>query len=101
MTGSILAFPHACYLWKVNSIEDVSLDTLAPTILHRPKLNYVFIGSDVPMDPQKLERLKNEMREKAGIVLEQLSIGNAMGTFNILNGEDRTVAAAFILSPEG
>merc|ERR1712224_334122 len=44
MTGSILAFPHACFLWKVNSIEDVSLDSLAPTILHRPKLNYVFIG---------------------------------------------------------
>jgi uncharacterized protein len=30
-------------------------------------------------------------------VAEQLTIHNAMGTFNILNGEDRPVAAALVL----
>mmetsp|Transcript_37351 Transcript_37351/g.42695 ORF Transcript_37351/g.42695 Transcript_37351/m.42695 type:complete len:193 (-) Transcript_37351:284-862(-) len=100
MTGSILAFPHACFLWKIDSIQDVTMDSLSPTILHRPKLTYVFIGSDNPMDPHKLVTLKNQMREKAGIVLEQLSIRDAMGTFNILNGEDRVVGAALILQSE-
>mmetsp|Transcript_8886 Transcript_8886/g.14799 ORF Transcript_8886/g.14799 Transcript_8886/m.14799 type:complete len:196 (+) Transcript_8886:99-686(+) len=97
MAGSVIAFPNACFLWNVKSINDVTLESLAPAVLHRPKLEYLFIGCDQPMDPEVLYRIKQEMRETANIVVEQLDIGNACGTFNILNGEDRPIAAALVL----
>ena len=95
--GSMMTFPNSCFIWNVNSIEDVTIESLAPVILYRPKLEYLFIGSERPMDREALERIKSELKEKANLVVEQLSIGNAMGTFNILNGEGRLVAAAFVL----
>jgi uncharacterized protein len=97
MTGPVMAFPNGCFLWNVKSIDDVTVESLAPAVLHRPKLEYLFIGSDVPMDSEVLYELKEKMRERAGIVVEQLDVGNAMGTFNILNGEDRPIAAALLL----
>lgn len=96
MMGSILAFPHACFLWNVTCIDDVTAESLAPAILHRPKLEYLFIGSDRPMSQERLNRIKTEFRKKE-IVVEQFNVGDAMGTFNILNGEDRPVAAALVL----
>mmetsp|Transcript_10808 Transcript_10808/g.16606 ORF Transcript_10808/g.16606 Transcript_10808/m.16606 type:complete len:177 (-) Transcript_10808:43-573(-) len=97
VTESMFAFPHSCFIWKMDSIHDITYESLAPAILHRPNLDYVFIGSENPMNPQKLEDLKRRIREKSDIVIEQMDIGNAMGTFNILNGEDRNVAVALIL----
>jgi uncharacterized protein len=67
-------------------------------------LEYLFIGSNKPVSPQTILKLKqalgSEVAGKGGIVVEQMDITNTMGTFNILNGEDRLVAAAFILEPE-
>jgi uncharacterized protein len=97
MMGSIMAFPNSCFIWNVNSIEEVTIESLAPVILYRPRLEYLFIGSERPMNREALEKIKSELKEKANIVVEQLSIGNAMGTFNILNGEGRLVGAAFVL----
>ena len=96
MMGSVLAFPHACFLWNVTCIDDVTVESLAPTILYRPKLEYLFIGSNIPMSQERLNQIKTEFRKKA-IVVEQFNVGDAMGTFNILNGEDRPVAAALVL----
>lgn len=98
MTGSVMAFPFGCFLWNVKTIQDVTLESLAPALLHRPQLEYLFIGSNEPMDPEQLYRIKMELRDS--IVVEQLDIGNAMGTFNILNGEDRPVAAALVLGEQ-
>ena len=105
MTGSILAFPHSCFLWKnVDSIaslhgpaggaaEDHKSNNLqlweaclAPVFLYRPR--YFFLGSNRPLEPGS--PIPDAMRER-GIVFQQLDLANAMGTFNILNGEDRTV----------
>lgn len=99
MCESIVVFPHACFLWKIKSIQDVTVESLSPALLHRPKLEYLFIGSEKPMDPQALRNIKTEMRSMADndIVVEHLDLTNAMGTFNILNGEDRPVAAFLIL----
>jgi hypothetical protein len=41
--GSILVFPYGCFLWNVESIHDVTVETLAPVVLHRPKLEYVLL----------------------------------------------------------
>jgi len=96
MNGSIIAFPHSCYLWNVSKPKDVTLESLAITMLHNPSLEYLFIGSDIPLPPRELNRIRKELRNK-NIVVEQLDISNSMGTFNILNGEDRRVAAALVI----
>ena len=88
MNGSLLAFPFGCFLWKIDTAADVTVESLAPVILHRPKLNYLFIGCNkyggkggVAQDV--MENIQKELR-KYGIVVEQLNLGNAIGTFNIL-----------------
>ena len=96
MNGSILVFPHSCFLWKVSEPKDVTLESLAAVILHEPDIEFLFIGSDKPLPPRELNRIKREMR-KRDMVVEQLDVTNAMGTFNILNGEDRRVAVALVL----
>jgi uncharacterized protein len=37
---------------------------------------------------------------KRHIVVEQMDIMNAMGTFNVLNGEDRRIAVALLVADE-
>lgn len=99
MTGSILAFDRACFLWNsVDSAEDVTYASLSPVLVYRPKLKYLFIGCNTPIP--NFSFLKLKLKQQANIVAEQLTIHNAMGTFNILNGEDRSVAAALVLEPQ-
>lgn len=97
LNGSVLAFPHGAFLWKVNRPEDVTLESLSAVILHRrPKLEYLFIGCNKWIPLPELMRIKSAMSE-VGIFVENLDIGNAMGTFNILNAEDRPVAVALVV----
>lgn len=96
--GSIIALPSACFLWKVRDTKDLTVESLAPILLHRPKLEYLFLGSKDPISRELTESIRDELRKEApGLVVETLDVSNAMGTFNVLNGEDRRVAAAFIL----
>lgn len=99
LNGSVLAFPHGCFLWKVESPQEVTLESLAAVLLYRdPKpLEYLFIGCEgdgIPL--AELDRIKRAMQAKS-IVVEKLNLANAMGTFNILNAEDRQVAVALVI----
>ena len=65
-------------------------------LVYRPKLKYLFIGCNTPIP--NFGDIKSRLKRDGNIVAEQLTIHNAMGTFNILNGEeDRPVAAALVL----
>lgn len=99
MHGSVLAFPYGCFLWNVASVQDVTVESIvAPIQLHRPKLDYLFIGCSgearIPLDI--LAAIQKELQP---IVVEQMALSNAMGTFNILNAEDRQAAVALVLDP--
>eukprot|EP00543_Licmophora_paradoxa_P016669 CAMPEP_0202465070 /NCGR_PEP_ID=MMETSP1360-20130828/64242_1 /ASSEMBLY_ACC=CAM_ASM_000848 /TAXON_ID=515479 /ORGANISM="Licmophora paradoxa, Strain CCMP2313" /LENGTH=86 /DNA_ID=CAMNT_0049088637 /DNA_START=606 /DNA_END=863 /DNA_ORIENTATION=- len=69
MTGSIMAFPHACFLWNVQSSSALTLESLAPVLLYKPKLQYFFLGLDSPLQPEAMHKIKAVLREK-GIVFE-------------------------------
>jgi len=97
MNGSIIAFPHACYLWKPRRAKDVTLESLAVVVLSKPSVEFLFIGCDTPLPPRELNRIKKDM-QKRHIVVEQMDIMNAMGTFNVLNGEDRRIAVALLVA---
>jgi uncharacterized protein len=96
MNSSILAFPHVCYLWKPSSAKEVTLESLSMVSLCKPLVEFLFIGCDSPLPPRELNRIKTEMRKKQ-IVVEQMNVMNAMGTFNVLNGEDRRIAVAIVV----
>jgi len=96
--GSILALPSACFLWKVRRPEFLTVESLAPVLLYRPKLEYLFLGSNMPIPHELVQSIRRELRrDNPNLVVEPLDVSNAMGTFNVLNGEDRRVAVALIL----
>jgi uncharacterized protein len=101
--GSIFCFPHGVFLWNhVRQPADVTLERVrGPVLLHHPpRLEYLFLGcnnnSSNSLSRRELDRIKLHLA-KYDIVVECMSISNAMGTFNILNAEDRPVAAALVL----
>jgi uncharacterized protein len=97
MAGSIIAFPDTCFLWNVKYHTDITLQSLSVVRLYYPPPEYLFIGCDIPLPPTELSYMKRELRTKDNIVVEQMDIMNAMGTFNILNGEDRRVVCALLI----
>lgn len=99
MNGSVIAFPFACYLWKPRSVKDVTLESLSMVLMSKPSVEFLFIGCDQPLPPREMNRIKKEMR-KRHIVVEQMDVMNAMGTFNVLNGEDRSIAVALVVGEE-
>jgi uncharacterized protein len=99
MHGSIIAFPHACFLWRPRKAKEVTLESLAVVVLSKPSVEFLFIGCDTPLPPRELNRIKKDM-SKRHIVVEQMDIMNAMGTFNVLNGEDRRIAVALLVADE-
>jgi uncharacterized protein len=77
MGGSILVFPEACFLWNVRSVEDLSLASLAPVQLYRPKLEYLFLGSDQPITPTQMQQLRQELAVEdsdSGLVMESMDL---------------------------
>ena len=98
MNGSIIAFPDTCFLWNVKHSTDITLKSLSVVRLYSPTPEYLFIGCDTPIQPNEFSTIKRELR-KRDIVVEQMDIMNAMGTFNILNGEDRRVVCALVIDP--
>lgn len=99
MNGSIMAFPFGCFFWNVTRAEDVTFESVSPALLHQPRLEYLFIGTDQGDIPSvEMERIRKRFRAQNTFV-EKVSLTNAMGTFNILNAEDRQVAVALILDP--
>lgn len=98
MAGSIIALPSACYMWNVRDTSEITIESLAPLRLYRPKLEYLFIGTPSGMPPALLEKIRQELTaDDSSMVIEPMDLANAMGTFNVLNGEDRMAAAALIL----
>jgi uncharacterized protein len=99
MNGSILAFPFGCYLWKPRSVKEVTLESLSMVLLSKPAVEFLFIGCDELLPPREMKRIKTAMKKKH-IVVEQMNVMNAMGTFNVLNGEDRRIAVAIVVGDE-
>ncbi|KAL3900962.1 MAG: hypothetical protein SGARI_006145 [Bacillariaceae sp.] len=89
----------------VRSLQDLTVESLAPVLLYRPSFEYLFLGSADPIPPQKVQDIREALQKandafgdkNSKIVVEPMDLTNACGTFNILNGEDRRVAAALIL----
>ncbi|KAL7567951.1 hypothetical protein ACA910_019661 [Epithemia clementina (nom. ined.)] len=99
MHGSIMAFPHGCFFWNVESVQDITVDSLAPIALHQPKINILLVGSNTLIPHRQMYPIVETMRKKYGISVEKSELFNAIGTFNFLNAEDRDVAVVLLRDP--
>jgi uncharacterized protein len=116
LNGSVLAFPRACFLWNVREAGHITLASLSPVLLHQKpaKIAYLFIGvnpnsvhgggiattgaTDARIRPS-FQHIQNVMYRQHNVVVEVMDLLNAIGTFNVLNAEDRMVAAALLMDP--
>ena len=98
MHGSIMAFPHGCFLWNVEKAEDVTLESLSPILLHQPPIEILFLGCSGEIPTAELNRIRLALQEK-NIVLEKRRVADCIGHFNILNAEDRHIATALVVDP--
>jgi uncharacterized protein len=82
MAGSILAFPGACFLWNVRKPSDLTVESLMPIILHRPALEYLFLGSKHPVPPKTILQIKQAFVEMGAdrIVVEQMDVVSVENT---------------------
>lgn len=93
-TGSILCLPAGMFSWPVTDLAHLTLDCLQPVFDAANDIDVFFIGMG-----QDIAALKPDLKQKFkdhDIIVEALSTGSALRTYNILLSESRAVAAALI-----
>lgn len=91
--GSVLLLPKTFFMWKVKSVEDITIESLSVFQFVYPRLEVLFIGMGArmpgPLDPAIAKHFRSR-----GIIVEASDSANAAATYNVMNGEGRNVAAA-------
>lgn len=94
MEGSCLVLPRSSFLWAPRTFEEITPESLRLIPLIFPSLEILLLGSGDRTrrpDPELAAAFRNK-----GIVVEQMTTVSAIGTFNILNTEDRRIGAALL-----
>lgn len=92
--GSLLCLPTGMWSWPVSGVSEVSFASLAPVLDASEQIDVLLVGlgPDIAaFDPQLRQALKER-----GIIVEAVSTGSAVRTYNVLMAEQRAVAAALI-----
>jgi len=92
--GSQLLLPRARFHWDVETIEDLTMESLALVYTHFPAIEILVLGTGA-----RTEQVPKEIREGLqayGISIDVAATLHAISTFNILNQEGRRVAAAIL-----
>lgn len=92
--GSILCLPNGIHAWDVTDAKDVTLASLELVLSMADQIDVLLIGlgHDIArLDPD----IRVALRERQ-VIVEAVSTGSAVRTYNILLGEQRQVAAALI-----
>ena len=92
--GSLICLPSGMYAWDVEAAGDVTIDSLARVIENAGDIDVLLIGlgSDIAaLSPD----IRSALRAKS-VIVEAVSTGSAIRTYNVLLAENRAVAAALI-----
>ncbi len=92
--GSLLCLPGGMFAWKVASPADITLGSLAPVLAASDEIDVLLIGigADIAAVPREL---REALRQRK-VIVEAVSTGSAVRTYNVLLAEKRAVAAALI-----
>ena len=92
--GSLICLPGGMHAWEVIEAGEVTLASLDRVLVAAPDIDVLLIGlgPDIgPLDPD----IRAAFREQ-NVIVEAVSTGSAVRTYNVLLAEKRAVAAALI-----
>ena len=92
--GSLIILPSRVFSWQVNEFCEINKTSLLPHIYPHDDIDLLLLGCAIGMW-QVENTLKKSLRD-VGIVIESMSTGAAVRTYNVLVGEKRRIAAALI-----
>ncbi|KZL19123.1 hypothetical protein PsAD2_02182 [Pseudovibrio axinellae] len=92
--GSLMCIPSGVYGWEPKSFEEITDEALEHVLAEADNIEVLLIGAGDELKPFAESR-KAPFREK-GIMVDSMSTGAAVRTYNVLLNEDRAVAAVFI-----
>ncbi len=90
--GSVLVLPDQTRPWAAASADEITADGLSFLFDSAPKILLIGYGPGFLPIPEDLRKAI----KARGAVLEWMNTGAACRTFNVLLGEERSVAAALI-----
>jgi uncharacterized protein len=92
--GSLLCLPSGISAWPVTQVSEISIDTLARVFAEADAIDHFLLGCgrDSWILPEDLRWRFRDHR----VVVESMSTGAAVRTYNIVLGERRRVAAGLI-----
>ena len=92
--GSLLCLPGGMLGWDVTTPAEITLESLAPLLEVADDIDVLMVGLGheiTGLDPAVRDGLRAH-----GIIIEAITTGSAVRTYNVLLGEHRAVAAALI-----
>ncbi|MBO0334652.1 Mth938-like domain-containing protein [Sneathiella sp. CAU 1612] len=92
--GSVLILPEKTESWSLTDIEALSLDSLDSLAQNSDEIDILLIGCGEGMAFIE-DDIRASLRAK-GVVIDAMSTGAAVRTYNVLLLERRRVAAALI-----
>jgi len=99
--GSILATPQGVRAIEAAIVDDLDAGALAPLFAEcaeRPgSIEFLIVGTGARMAP--LGRSLKEALKRAGLRFEAMATGPALRVYNVMQSENRRVAAALIAAP--
>jgi len=94
MQGAVALFPGLQLMWKVQRMEDITVESLELFVRMNPKIDVLVLGSG-----DKIEFVPPPIREylrQSGVTIEVQGTKQACATYNFLSEEGRRVAAALL-----
>jgi uncharacterized protein len=99
--GSILATPQGVRAIEATTVDHLDSSTLAPLIAEcaeRPgSIEFLVVGTGARMAP--IGRPLKDALRRAGLRYEAMATGPALRVYNVMQSENRRVAAALIAAP--
>ena len=92
--GSILCVPSGIYGWTPTVFDELNPEAFARVLEEQAELEVLLVGTGPNLRPLPME-LKQVFRD-AGIIVDSMSTGAAVRTFNVMLSEERAVAAALL-----
>lgn len=92
--GSLICLPGGMYAWEIATASGISATTLERAYAAAEEIDVLLIGlgADIAaIDPA----IRVAFKEK-GVIVEAVSTGSAVRTYNVLLAEKRAVGAALI-----
>ena len=92
--GSLLCLPSGMQTWSVKEAKEITLETLKPVLDLADEIDVLMIG--LGEDIAFFDAKTRTVFKQNSIIVEAVSTGAAISTYNILLAEKRSVAAALI-----